>query len=142
MTETPKPPMRDVHWRAVGLGYAASAAATLVLALLTATWGPGAWGIALSGTVFLLLAGLAAGALARSAEPLNGALIGILYLGTFALIMFVGSATDTLPDPLPGLEVGDSTFFFAWPLAQILVPTLGAMLGGRTLARPSAAAPR
>ncbi len=134
MTDTTRgstPSTPDVHWRAVGLGAALSVAATLVAILLVATRGPGVWGMALAGTLFLLLAGLAAGALTRSPEPLNGALIGVLYFGAFVLVMFIGSATDTLPDPLPGLEVGDSTFFFAWPLTQVLVPTLGAMLGGR-----------
>ncbi len=133
------PSTADVHWRAVGLGAALSVAATLVVILLVAGRGH-VWWIALAGTLFLLLAGLAAGAAARSPEPLNGALIGILYFGTFVLVMFAGAATDTLPDPLPGLEVGDSTFFFAWPLAQILFPTLGAMLGGRLAARQPPAA--
>ena len=67
---------------------------------------------------------------ARTAEPLNGAFIAVFYFGTAALVIFSAEFLGVLPDPLPALPRGDSTFFFVWPLEQLAAGTLGAMLGG------------
>lgn len=127
---------RDIAWRAVWSGFAIALAGTLIAGgggLAFA--GQGMWWVASSGTVCLFIGGVTAGALAKTAEPLNGAFIAVFYFGTVALAIFVGEFLAVLPDPLPGLPRGDSTFFFVWPLEQLVAATLGAMLGGWLAAR-------
>lgn len=126
----------DIAWTAVWAGYAIA-----VLGTLAAGGGglafaaKGMWWVAGSGTVCLFAGALAAGFLARTAEPLNGAFIAVFYFGTVALAIFVGEFLAVLPDPLPGLPRGDSTFYFVWPLAQLASGTLGAAAGGWLYAR-------
>lgn len=124
-----RPP--DIAWGAVWLGYCAALTATWI----AAGWGlffgaRGMWWIAGCGAGFLFAAGLWAGCRARDAEPLNGAFIAVLYYATLIFAYFVGEFFAVLPDPLPGLPRGDSTFFFVWPLAQLAAATAGAVLGG------------
>lgn len=121
----------DVHWRAVWVGYALSAAGTLGVGGGLFALEPDVWRIALTGTGALFFGGFVAGMMARTPEPLNGALIGLLYFGTFVLVMFFGASSDALPDPLPGLPLGDSTFFFVWPLLMLVGSVVGSALGGR-----------
>jgi cation transporter-like permease len=40
-----------------------------------------------------------------------------------------------VPDPLPGLATGDSTFFFLWPLLILAAGVAGSILGGRVATR-------
>ncbi len=127
---------RDIAWRPVFAGFTLALLGTL----LVGGWGlafagRGMWWVANWGLAFLLAAGALAGYLARSSEPLNGAYIAVLYFGTATLAIFAGEFLGILPDPLPGLPRGDSTFFFVWPLAQLAAATLGAMLGGWAAAR-------
>jgi hypothetical protein len=122
---------RDVAWRAVLAGYAIA----LVGTAITGGWGfafggHGMWWLANWGIGFLFAGGACAGYHAKSFEPLNGAYIAVFYFGTATLAVFAGEFLRILPDPLPGLPRGDSTFFFVWPLAQLIAATLGAMFGG------------
>ena len=71
-----------------------------------------------------------AGRLAKTNEPLNGAMVALIYFSIIAIVYLVGQATELLPDPLPGLPQDDSTFFFVWPLAQIAAGTVGSLVGG------------
>lgn len=122
---------RDIAWSAVWLGYALALGGTLAAAgwsLFLA--GKGMWWVANSGAICLLLGAAAAGFAARTPEPLNGAYIAVFYFGTVALAVFTGEFLGVLPDPLPGLPRGDSTFYFVWPLEQLAAATLGAMAGG------------
>lgn len=128
---------RDVHWNAVANGYGLALAGTLVLGLALFLWDPNVWWIALAGVVFLYGGGLLAAFRAGSPEPLNGALVGLAYFTTVAVVVFAGAVTDALPDPLPGLPKGDSTFFMAWPLGQVAASTLGALSSRWALARRS-----
>ena len=122
---------RDIAWRAVGLGYALALGGTLGAALWgLAAAGKGMWWVANWGALSLFIGAAAAGFAARSAEPLNGAYIAVLYFGTAILIVFGGEFLGVLPDPLPGLPRGDSTFYFVWPLEQLAAATLGAIAGG------------
>ena len=128
----------DIAWRAVWLGYGAALVATLI----ATGWGlyfagAGMWWVAGWGTGFLFAAGFWAGYRARDPEPLNGAFIAVLYCATLILVVFAGEFFVLLPDPLPGLPRGDSTFFFVWPLAQLAASTLGAVLGGALAQRRS-----
>ena len=90
----------------------------------------GMWWVANWGLIFLFIGGFIASFVAKTAEPLNGAFTAVLYFATAALITFAGEFLGTLPDPLPGLPRGDSTFFFVWPLGQLVAATLGTVLGG------------
>lgn len=120
----------DVHWRAVVAGYAFALAGTLVLGTAPFLWDPNVWWIAAAGVVSLYGGGLLAGRVSGSPEPLNGALVGVGYFATAAVIIFAAAGTDVLPDPLPGLPKGDSTLFMAWPLGQLAASTLGALSSG------------
>jgi len=126
----------DIAWAAVWIGFAIALLGTL----LAGTWafafsGKGTWWAANLGTLSLFCGALFAGYRAGTAEPLNGAFIAVFYFGAATLVFFVGEFLGVLPDPLPGLPRGDSTFYFVWPLEQIAAGTLGAMLGGRLWAR-------
>ena len=122
---------RDVAWTAVWAGFAIALLGTLA----AATWafafaGKGTWWAANLGTLSLFCGALFAGWRAGTVEPLNGAFVAVFYFSTVAAAIFGGEFLGVLPDPLPGLPRGDSTFFFVWPLAQLAAGTLGAMLGG------------
>ncbi|MBI1965391.1 MAG: hypothetical protein HYS46_04010 [Betaproteobacteria bacterium] len=129
---------RDIAWAAVWAGFAIALLGTLA----AATWaigfaGKGTWWAANLGALFLFCGALFAGWRAGTAEPLNGAFIAVFYFSVAAAVIFGGEFFGVLPDPLPGLPRGDSTFFFVWPLEQLAAGTLGAMLGGWVAARRS-----
>lgn len=122
---------RDIAWGAVWVGYGIALLGTLIVG----GWGlffanKGMWWVANWGMIFLFAGGFVAGVLKKTAEPLNGAFIAVLYFGTVTMVIFVGEFLGILPDPLPGLPRGDSTFFFVWPLGQLVAATLGTVLGG------------
>lgn len=126
-----QPPPPDIAWGAVWLGYCAALIATLIVAGWGLFFGSrGMWWVAGWGTAFLFAAGFWAGYRARDAEPLNGAFIAVFYCAALIVVVFGGEFFALLPDPLPGLPRGDSTFFFVWPLAQLAASTVGAILGG------------
>ena len=122
---------RDIAWAAVWTGFAIALFGTLA----AGTWafafaGKGTWWAANLGTLSLFCGALFTGWRARTAEPLNGAFIAVFYFSTATLVIFSGEFLGVLPDPLPGLPRGDSTFFFVWPLEQLVAATLGSMFGG------------
>ncbi|MBI2296746.1 MAG: hypothetical protein HYU76_12120 [Betaproteobacteria bacterium] len=122
---------RDIAWAAVWTGFAIALLGTLV----AGTWafafaGKGTWWAANLGALSLFCGALFTGYRARTAEPLNGAFIAVFYFSTATLVIFSGEFLGILPDPLPGLPRGDSTFFFVWPLEQLAAGTLGAAAGG------------
>ncbi len=123
---------RDIDWGSIWRGYAISLAGTLALGLPLFLLERSVWWVAAAGVLSLFGGGFAAARRARTPEPLTGAFVGVVYFATFAAIIFFGALTESLPDPLPGLPRGDSTFFMAWPLAQVLASTLGAVVGGRS----------
>ncbi len=120
----------DIAWKAVWAGYALALVGTTALGAVLLLAEPNVWRVALAGLVFLLVAGFAAGWKARTAEPLNGALIAAFYLLTTVAVIFGGEILGVLPEPLPGLPRGDSTFFFVWPLGQLVTATAGSAVGG------------
>ena len=126
----------DIAWSAVWTGFAIALLGTLA----AGTWafafaGKGTWWAANIGTLCLFCGAVVTGYRARTVEPLNGAFIAVFYFGAVALVIFSAEFLRVLPDPLPGLPRGDSTFFFVWPLEQLAAGTLGAMLGGWLWAR-------
>lgn len=117
-------------WREVGLALALSLMGTAALGgpglfLLESVW----WG-ALAGLVPLFGAGVYLGWRTGEPEPFNGALLALLYYGVMVAALFFGSAALALPEPLPGLAIGDSTFFFVWPLLQLAAAVAGSVAGG------------
>ncbi len=123
---------RDINWGAIWRGYALSLAGTLVLGLpLFLAVERNVWLIALAGSLSLFAGGFLAARRAKTSAPLNGAFVGVMYFATTTAVILVGTVVEGLPDPLPGLPRGDSTFFMAWPLVQLVASTIGALVGGR-----------
>ena len=121
----------DIAWAAVWTGFAIALLGTLAAgAWALAFAGKGTWWAANIATLCLFCGAVVTGYRACTAEPLNGAFIAVFYFGAVALVIFGAEFLKVMPDPLPGLPRGDSTFFFVWPLAQLAASTLGAMLGG------------
>jgi len=120
----------DITWDAVWIGYLIAMLGTLMLGGGLFWIYQNVWWLAFAGLGMLFVGGWVAGWQARSAEPLNGAFIAVLYFSATVVALFGGELTGWLPDPLPGLPRGDSTFFFIWPLGQLVSSTLGAVLGG------------
>jgi len=124
----------DVRWRDVWSGYAVSVVVTAVLGSLVLLLDENVWWLSIVSMVALVAGGSAAGFRAGQIEPLNGALLACVYFGTEAAILMVGTAMEGtavgLPDPLPGLAIGDSTFFFVSPLGQLASAVSGSLLGG------------
>ena len=50
-----------------------------------------------------------------------------------AVVIFGGTWAGKLPDPMPGLATGDSTFFFLWPLLILAAGVVGSIVGGRVV---------
>lgn len=121
---------RDITWDAVWIGYLVAMLGTLMLGGGLFWLYQNVWWLAFTGLGMLFVGGWVAGWRARTAEPLNGAFIAVLYFSATVVALFGGELTGWLPDPLPGLPRGDSTFFFIWPLGQLVASTLGAVLGG------------
>lgn len=122
---------RDFHWRGIGFGVGISLLLTLAIGFPLMIAQGSAWWMAWTGVVGIFIGGFVAGRMARSREPLNGAMVALFYFSVVAIVYLVGQAFELLPDPLPGLPQDDSTFFFVWPLAQIVAGTLGSILGGK-----------
>ncbi|MFQ5613102.1 MAG: hypothetical protein ACE5H9_13315 [Anaerolineae bacterium] len=120
----------DFHWPQIWLGFGLSLAVTLAAGLPLMLVFGNAWWLAWIGVAALFVSGIVVARLAGTGEPLNGAMIALLYFATVAAVYLVGQALELLPDPLPGLPADDSTYFFVWPLAQIVAGTLGSFVGG------------
>jgi hypothetical protein len=129
----------DIAWAAVWTGFAIALVGTLAAAAWTFAFaGKGTWWAANIGTLCLFCGALMTGYRARTAEPLNGAFIAVFHVGAVTLVIFGAEFLKVMPDPLPGLPRGDSTFFFVWPLAQLAAGTIGAIVGGVLARRRSA----
>lgn len=116
----------------MGLGYAIGLLSTIVAGLPLLLIMGDSWLMAITGSIGLFVGGLVTGK--RVGPPLavlNGALMAMLYNFTVSILFFIGSFLQVLPEPLPGLPQGDSTFFFAWPLGQFAIGIFSAILGSR-----------
>lgn len=92
------------------------------------------WWLAIAGTAGLFVGGVFLGWRCAEAEPFFGALLAILSFALTVVVLFGGTLADALPEPLPGLGIGDSTFFFVWPLLQLASAVAGCLAGGRMAA--------
>ncbi len=120
-------------WRTTVVAWAISVAGTAVLGgaayyLVLEN----VWLIAAAGLISLFAGAAYLGRRTGEAEPLYGALVAGLYLAVVVAFLFGGSLLEKLPEPLPGLSIGDSTFFFVWPLLQLVAGVAGSIVGGRS----------
>lgn len=126
----------DIRWKAVGAGYLVAAVVTIGAGIPLLVIMDSSWMLVVADLVALLGAGFVVG---RKSGPqlsiINGALMGIICYFTTALALLVGWFFQWLPEPLPGLPQGDSSFFFVWPLLQVVVSVVGAILGNSTVHR-------
>lgn len=120
----------DFHWSKIRLGFIISIMLTLIVGLPLTVAFDNAWLLAWTGVFGLFIGAIITARLAGTGELLNGAAIALLYFSAIALFYMVGQALEFLPDPLPGLPADDSTFFFVWPMAQIIAGTIGSFVGG------------
>ena len=117
------------------LALTASAALTATLGVPPFLLADNVWWLALASAPSLFTAGFLLGWRTREPEPLYGAVLGTLYFGIVAGVLFGAELAEALPDPLPGLATGDSTFFFVWPLLILVTSFVGSMIGGKAAAR-------
>lgn len=126
-----KPAAQSIPWRYMALALIFSITGTAILGGALFLAGQNVWWLAMGGLLSLFGGGVYLGWRSRDPEPLYGTLLAILYFGLAVGILFGGELTEALPDPLPGLAIGDSTFFFVSPLLMLLVSVVGSILGGR-----------
>ncbi len=127
--------IRATPWRPVGVAVALSVAGTVMFGGALFLFQQSVWWIAVGSLLSLLGAGAYLGWRSGEPEPLYGALLAVLYFGLVAVILLGGELLEALPDPLPGLSIGDSTFFFVSPLLMLVAAVAGTIAGGRTSSR-------
>ena len=118
-------------WRYMWIALAISIAGTAVLGGVLILIMDDVWWVAIGGAASLIGGGVHLGRVAHEPEPLYGTLLAALYYLLVVVILFGGTLIEKLPDPLPGLERGDSTFFFVFPLLMLAAGVAGSVLGGR-----------
>ena len=122
---------QTVAWRIVGQALIVAIVGTAVPSIVILTLHMSVWWIVLASAFSLFAGGAYLGWRSREPEPVYGTLLAILYFGLVVGILFGGELAEALPDPLPGLGIGDSTFFFVWPLIQLAAAVGGSVAGGR-----------
>ncbi|MBI4506018.1 MAG: hypothetical protein HY691_10825 [Chloroflexi bacterium] len=123
-----------VPWPAVWAALSAGVAGTVVVGGALFLLDRNVWWVALGGTLALFAAAAYVGWRSAEAEPLHGTIVVVLYFALVVAILFGGTLIEVLPEPLPGLDIGDSTFFFVWPLLLLAAGVAGCLLGGRLAA--------
>lgn len=121
----------EVRWSDVWLGFGVAVAATFLLgAPLFLVVERNVWWPALAGVLGLVAGGWLVARRRGRSDALSATLVAILYFGVVLVVLLGGTLLGLLPDPLPGLPIGDSTFFFVWPLTQLAAAVAGSALGG------------
>ena len=131
----------DVRWTDVWIGLAVAVVATAALAPAVLRLDENVWWVAVVAILSIGVGATVAGMRAGQIEPLNGVLLMAVFFVGETTILLVGEAMEWLPEPLPGLPVGDSTFFFVTPLGQLLFAVAGSLLGGWWATRGPATRP-
>ncbi len=126
---------QDVIWKDVWVAFGIGFGGTLVLSgILFAVLGANMWLLALLSMVALAAGGYRLGSRTGRWEGIAATLVAILYFAVAALVIIVGFMFEVLPDPLPGLPKGNSTFYFVWPLLQLASVIGGSVVGQRVVA--------
>ncbi len=129
----------DVRRIDVLIGFAVAAGSTAVLAPLVLAVSNNVWWVSVVAALAIGAGAAIAGLRAKQIEPLNGALLMALFFVAEAAIAMIREVMAWLPEPLSGLPVGDSTFFFVSPLVQLVCAVAGSLLGGWWATRRHAA---
>lgn len=119
-----------MRWTDVAAGLAVTVVGTAVLTPIVLLLDANVWWVSAAAMLSLAAGGIVAGLRAGQIEPLNGVLVVAVFFITETAILLVGTAIEKIEDPLPGLTLGDSTFFFVSPLGQLLSAVAGSFLGG------------
>lgn len=125
----------SVPWRALGIALVFSLGSTLILGggllfLLDNIW----WGAAV-GVAALFGGAFYVSDRAGESEPMYGSMLTGAYFGVVVTVIFAGTALEVFSDPYPGLQVGNSTFFFVAPLLLLAGGVAGSVVGGQTASR-------
>ncbi len=125
-----RPAVTNTPWKLVWIALAISILGTVLLGGVAFAIDRNVWWIVLGGAASLMAGGGYLGARSGEAEPLYGSLLAILYFAPVLVILFGGMLTEWLPDPLPGLGIGDSTFYFVSPLFMLAAAVAATVFGG------------
>ncbi|MBI2855951.1 MAG: hypothetical protein HYX93_03795 [Chloroflexi bacterium] len=117
-------------WRQIGIALGLSLVGTALLGGVLLLVLDDIWWVAAGGILSLFSAGVYVGRGVGEPEPLYGTLLAAAYVAIAVVVIFVGTFLATLPDPLPGLAIGDSTFFFVSPLLMLASGVAGTIVGG------------
>ncbi|MCH7946156.1 MAG: hypothetical protein IIC73_09125 [Armatimonadetes bacterium] len=131
----------DVRRTDVAAGLVVTVIGTTALTPVVLVLDANVWWVSAVAILSLAAGGFVAGLRAGQIEPLNGVLVVAVFFIAETAILMVGTATEWLPEPLPGLTQGDSTFFFVSPLGQLAAAVAGALVGGWWATRGTAASP-
>ncbi len=126
-----RPAGPNTPWKLIWIALAISILGTAVLGGVAFAIDRNVWWIALGGAASLVVGGGYLGSRSGEAEPLYGSLLAILYFGLVLVILFGGMLTEWLPDPLPGLGIGDSTFYFVSPVLMLAAAVAASVFGGK-----------
>lgn len=124
-------PPGELSWRVTLVALLISVAGTAILGGALFRLRGDVWWLAIGSVPSLLGAGIYLGWRSREPEPLYGALLALLYFGLVVGFLFSMEAAEALPDPVPGLAIGDSTFFFVSPLIMLATGVVGTVVGGQ-----------
>ncbi len=124
-----------MRWTDVGAGLAVTVVGTAVLTPIVLLLDANVWWVSAVAMLSLAAGGFVAGLRAGQIEPLNGVLVVAVFFIVETAILLVGTAVEKIEDPLPGLTLGDSTFYFVSPLGQLLSAVAGSLVGGRWASR-------
>lgn len=124
-------------WRRIAIALGLSLAGTGLLGGVLLLALDNIWWVAVGGNLCLFGGALYLGRATGEPEPLYGTLLAAGYVAVVVVVIFVGTFLATfetslpiLPDPLPGLAIGNSTFFFVSPLLMLVSGVAGAVVGG------------
>lgn len=124
-------------WRHIGIALGLSLVGTGLLAGALLLMLDNIWWVAAGGILSLFSGGFYLGRGIGEPEPLYGAVLAAAYVVVAVVVILIGTFLAILPDPFPGLAIGDSTFFFVSPLLMLASGVSGTIVGGVMVSRQS-----
>lgn len=126
---------QDILWKDVWTGLAIAVGGSIVLGgILFAILDANMWLFVIASDIAIGVAGFRLGRKTGRWEGISATLIALFYYVAAALILLAGMMWEFIPDPLPGLPRGDSTFYFVWPLTLLACPVIGMAIGTKAAA--------